>query len=51
MKRITGERTNTSVTVLTEEERLEEIARMLGGVELTETARDHAREMISAARR
>ncbi|MHB8907563.1 MAG: DNA repair protein RecN [Syntrophales bacterium] len=51
VKRITGERTNTSVAVLTDEERLEEIARMLGGVELTETARDHAREMISVARR
>ncbi len=50
-KRVAGERTNTSVAVLNDEERLEEIARMLGGVELTETARDHAREMISAARR
>ena len=34
-KRIVGERTNTSVTLLSEDERLEEIARMLGGVELT----------------
>ncbi len=50
-KRVAGERTNTSVAVLNDEERLEEIARMLGGVELTETARDHAREMISAAHR
>jgi DNA repair protein RecN (Recombination protein N) len=36
VKRIAGERTNTSVAVLSAEERLEEIARMLGGVELTE---------------
>ena len=50
VKRIAGERTNTSVAVLSEEERLEEIARMLGGVELTEKTREHAREMLRAAR-
>ncbi|MHB8769525.1 MAG: DNA repair protein RecN [Syntrophales bacterium] len=49
-KRVAGERTNTSVTLLPEEERVEEIARMLGGVELTETAREHAREMLAAVR-
>jgi DNA repair protein RecN (Recombination protein N) len=49
-KRIVGERTNTSVTLLSEEARLEEIARMLGGVELTEKTRDHAQEMLIAAR-
>ncbi len=31
---------------LDEEGRVEEIARMLGGVEITETTRDHAREML-----
>lgn len=31
---------------LSEEERVTEIARMLGGTELTETALDHAREML-----
>jgi len=50
VKRIVGERTNTSVTLLSEDERLEEIARMLGGVELTDKTRDHAREMLFAAR-
>jgi DNA repair protein RecN (Recombination protein N) len=50
VKRIVGERTNTSVTLLSEDERLEEIARMLGGVELTGKTRDHAREMLFAAR-
>jgi DNA repair protein RecN (Recombination protein N) len=50
VKRIAGKRTNTTVSVLSEEERLEEIARMLGGVELTEKTRDHAREMLLAAR-
>jgi DNA repair protein RecN (Recombination protein N) len=49
-KRIVGERTNTSVTLLSEDDRLEEIARMLGGVELTKKTRDHAREMLVAAR-
>ncbi len=50
VKRIAGKRTNTAVSVLSEAERLEEIARMLGGIELTEKTRDHAREMLSAAR-
>ena len=48
VKRIAGERTNTTVGVLSDQERLEEIARMLGGVELTETAREHAREMLAS---
>jgi DNA repair protein RecN (Recombination protein N) len=50
VKRITGKRTNTIVSLLSEEERLEEIARMLGGIELTEKTRDHAREMLLAAK-
>jgi DNA repair protein RecN (Recombination protein N) len=51
VKKVVGERTNTSVSLLSEEERLTEIARMLGGVELTEKTKDHAREMLLAARR
>jgi len=50
VKRVVGERTNTSVSLLTQEERLEEITRMLGGVELTQKTKDHAREMLQAAR-
>jgi DNA repair protein RecN (Recombination protein N) len=50
VKRVAGERTNTSVSLLSGEERLTEITRMLGGVELTEKTRDHAREMLQAAR-
>ncbi|MDD5167180.1 MAG: DNA repair protein RecN [Syntrophales bacterium] len=50
-KRIHGEKTVTSVDILSEEERLEEMARMLGGVEVTETTRIHAREMLAVARR
>jgi hypothetical protein len=33
------------------EERVEELARMLGGVELTQAAREHAREMLGARER
>lgn len=46
VKRIVGERTNTVVSLLSEAERLEEIARMLGGVELTKKTKEHAREML-----
>src|SRR5690606_17643872 len=38
-----GRNTRTSVAVLTPEERVEELARMLGGVEVTAKARAHAR--------
>ncbi len=43
-----GKTTRTSLTELTAEERVEEIARMLGGVEITSKARDHAREMLKS---
>ncbi|MBU1575878.1 MAG: DNA repair protein RecN [Candidatus Edwardsbacteria bacterium] len=39
-------RTITSVNVLSEKEKVEEIARMLGGSKITETTLKHAREMI-----
>jgi DNA repair protein RecN (Recombination protein N) len=39
------------VTVLGREERVEEIARMLGGVRITETTRKHAAEMLKGAAR
>jgi DNA repair protein RecN (Recombination protein N) len=41
-----GRTTRTSVTTLTEEARVEELARMLGGVEITARARAHALEML-----
>ncbi|MBU1966097.1 MAG: DNA repair protein RecN, partial [Proteobacteria bacterium] len=50
VKRVAGERTNTSVSLLSGEERLEEITRMLGGVALTQKTKEHAREMLLAAR-
>ncbi len=40
-----GRGTRTSVTALAEDARVEEIARMLGGVEITPRTRAHAREM------
>jgi DNA repair protein RecN (Recombination protein N) len=48
-KRVEGQKTNTEVRVLSEEERLHEITRMLGGVEVTEKTREHAHEMLKAA--
>jgi DNA repair protein RecN (Recombination protein N) len=41
--------TSTEVFVLSNDERLEEVARMLGGVTITEQTRAHASEMISTA--
>jgi DNA repair protein RecN (Recombination protein N) len=40
-----GETTRTTLKALTEAEKVEELARMLGGVEITGTTRAHAREM------
>jgi len=42
--------TKTLISSLSEEERLNEIARMLAGVELTDKAREHAREMLHLSR-
>lgn len=41
-----GRTTRTALTELSPKERVEEIARMLGGVEVTSKAREHAREML-----
>lgn len=41
-------RTTTRVTALGEVDRIEELARMLGGVEITDRTRSLAREMLSA---
>jgi DNA repair protein RecN (Recombination protein N) len=48
-KRIERGATHTAIRVLDERARVEELARMLGGVEITETTRRHAREMLKAA--
>ena len=44
-----GETTRTTLKPLTEAEKVEELARMLGGVEITGTTRAHAREMRKRA--
>jgi DNA repair protein RecN (Recombination protein N) len=44
-----GKITKTGVKKLKAEERVDEIARMLGGIDITEQARAHAREMLSHA--
>ena len=44
-----GRSSRTTVTSLGADERIEELARMLGGVEITRKARDHAREMLRTA--
>ena len=41
-----GKTTRTVLTVLGADERVEEIARMLGGVSVTDKAREHAAEML-----
>ncbi len=43
-----GEKTRTHLSHLTQEETVEEIARMLGGVDITVKTRQHAKEMLAA---
>lgn len=43
-----GKTTRTSLHTLTPDERVEEIARMLGGIDITDKAREHAAEMLRA---
>jgi DNA repair protein RecN (Recombination protein N) len=48
-KRTRGQATQTAVHSLEGTERIEEVARMLGGAEITSRTRDHAREMLESA--
>jgi DNA repair protein RecN (Recombination protein N) len=48
-KKIIGARTSVSVHEMTMDERIEELARMLGGAQVTDTTRQHAREMLMLA--
>jgi DNA repair protein RecN (Recombination protein N) len=48
-KRIVGDRTVSEVRALSEKERTEEIARMLGGLKVTDRTRAAAKEMIRSA--
>jgi DNA repair protein RecN (Recombination protein N) len=51
VKAVSGERTIASVDALSDKDRLDEIARMLGGTELTKKTKEHAREMLELSRR
>ncbi len=44
-----GKITRTAVKPLGQAERVDEIARMLGGIDISEQARAHAREMLARA--
>ena len=46
-KQVDGERAESSVTELTCEERIEELARIIGGIDVTDNQRETAREMLS----
>jgi DNA repair protein RecN (Recombination protein N) len=46
-----GKSTKTVVTYLGDDERVEELARMLGGVEITARTREHAAEMLRSGSR
>ncbi len=45
-KSLVNEQTLSTIAVLDDEARVQEVARMLGGIEITETTRQHAKEML-----
>jgi DNA repair protein RecN (Recombination protein N) len=49
LKATDGQVTRTAVKTLGAADRTDEIARMLGGIDITPQARAHAREMLEAA--
>ena len=49
-KKVMKGRTITSVEELDDEQKIEEISRMLGGVNVTKATREHAREMINGSK-
>lgn len=48
-KHVHENRTSTEVTELNHDEKIEEISRMITGAEMTETTKDHARELLDLA--
>ncbi|RLL48124.1 DNA repair protein RecN [Oceanobacillus piezotolerans] len=48
-KQLKGKRTITSVKELTKEEQIVELSRMITGTKLTETAKEHAKELLDLA--
>ncbi len=49
-KKVEDDRTKTTVCLLDEEERINETARALGGADITDAARENARELIKIAK-
>ncbi len=49
LKAVSKGRTHTTITPLSTEDRVEELARMLGGEKITSTTRAHAKEMLATA--
>jgi len=49
-KQVDGDKTTTTVRAMEGEERLQEIAEMIGGQRITDTTRAQARELLEAAR-
>jgi DNA repair protein RecN (Recombination protein N) len=49
-KKVVKGRTVTTVEELDEKQKIEEISRMLGGVNVTKATREHAREMIDGSK-
>ena len=49
-KRAGKKHTHTQINTLSSDERIEEVARMLGGIDVTNTSREHAREMLGVQR-
>jgi DNA repair protein RecN (Recombination protein N) len=45
-KKADGNETATTIRILTESERAEELARMLGGISISERVREHAKELL-----
>lgn len=50
-KRVSRGRTQTRIAPMDQEKRIKEIARMLGGVKLTQATFDHAKEMLDGSNR
>ena len=48
-KEVSGKKTNTTVRVMDGEDRIQELAEMIGGQRITETTRAQARELLDAA--
>jgi len=49
-KQVENDRTTTQVVRLSESERIDELARMLGGARITDSARKHASQLVEDAR-